>query len=130
MENSNSAVIVKVEYLLAKDDYLNFEDLDIIPYSGKLSESTNTSKAGTLHRTKLNFNIAKVNPEKDQLLKSIANLPLLLKAYDANGRMHYIGDDEFYARLTYEKNLDGKAGSFNGYRCTVEYETPYGSVVE
>jgi len=125
----NSAVIVKVEYRFAKDTDLSFSDLNIIPYSGRLSENVSPKKAGKLHQVKLRFNIDNVNPDKDALLNFISDIPIHIKAYDANGRIHYIGDDEFQARLSFDKALDGKAGSFNGYRCSIDYDTPYGAVV-
>lgn len=123
----NSAVLIKIEYRLIEDS--EFTVLKNIIYSGKLSESIDRSNPGDLHKTKIDFHVSKICTENELVLKLIKNRKAQFRLVDANKVTHMVGDDNYPARLTYQKSLLGTPGSFNGYRCTITCSSPFGSSV-
>lgn len=114
----NSAVITKIEYRIFPE--ANFTELKIIPHSGKLSEILQKDSASnSYYDCNVNFLMAKSEAAKDTLLNSVAIKKSQYRVTDANGIVYLIGTETYPARLTYNRNLDGKPGSFNGYRCIV-----------
>lgn len=124
----NSAVIIKIEFKLQTDE--NFTVLDFIPYSGKISDQVSTTRPGDFYNTTVNFNIAKAGSATDTILKTFKNRKAQFRITDANSAVHLVGNDDWPARLLYQKALDGAAGSFNGYRCTISCQSPTGIVTE
>ncbi|WP_299576656.1 hypothetical protein [uncultured Sunxiuqinia sp.] len=121
----NSAVITKIEYQL--DGQQDFSEIEIIPHSAKMSEDHARTRAGDLHKTNAQFNIAKVCPETDSILLAVKSRRAQFRITDANGVIHLVGSTSYPARLSYEKGLDGSPGSFNGYRCLITCSSPVGS---
>ena len=123
----NSAVITKIEYRLIESQ--EFTELKNILYSGRPTEQVDRTRAGNLHKTSVPFKIAKVSADNDLLLQPILNRKSQFRLTDGNGAVHLVGSDQFPARLTYTKSLEGSPGSFNGYNCTITCLSPEGSVV-
>ena len=123
----NSAVIIKIEYRLIENQ--EFTEIKNILYSGNLSESIDRTKAGNLFKASISFKVAKVSPENELILKPINNRKAQFRLTDGNGFVHLVGDDDYPARLTYQKSQVGSPGGFNGYRCSITCNSPKGSSV-
>jgi len=123
----NVAVIVKVEYKLLSS-YADFSDINIIPYSGSLSESVESVSAGDLHQVTLSFKKEKVSSLHNLIFQRLRNRPAIFRVTDANNIITIIGSEQFRARLTYTKTIAGSADGFNGYQCSVVCFSPHGSV--
>jgi hypothetical protein len=122
-----SVVITKVEYKPITDE--NFTEMDIVPGSGLLNEETDKTGQGTLHKTTVQFDIANVTAVKDTLMKSLKSRKLEFRLTDSNKLVHLVGDENYFARLKYQKIIDTTPGTFNGYRCNVNCNSPSGSSV-
>lgn len=115
----NSAVITKIEYRLLENP--EFTILDIILYSGKLKQDQAISGAGEKYTTIVDVSVPKINPDNNSIIKSINRRKAQFRVTDANGTVYLLGNDEYPARLVHQKALDGTAGSFGGYKCTITY---------
>lgn len=124
----NSGVIVKVEY--KPNSGGDYQELDVIPYSGNLQEPIKETPAGNLYSLVSNFKIAKVNPETDSLLNGITGRRATFRITDANGIVYTVGDTSYRAQFTFARRVDGTPGSFNGYDCTISREAPTQSPAE
>ena len=120
----NSAVITKVEYANYGSDV--FTVLDIIPHSGKISESNEQTKAGLLYSTQADFKMAKSSVETDSILKSISGRRAKFRITDANNTIYMVGSDSRGAILTSTRSADGVAGGFNGYQCQITQKSTTG----
>lgn len=124
----NSAVITKIEHRVFPDE--NFNQLDIIPYSGKLSSPFQKTSAGNgYYNTSVAFSIAKSSASNDAILKNIVNRKAQYRVSDANGVVYLVGNETYPARLTYTRALDGSPGSFNGYQCVITCQSVVGCEV-
>jgi uncharacterized protein YegJ (DUF2314 family) len=123
----NSIVISKVEYRIIGEQ--NFTALDIVPESGTLNEDPDDTSNGQLVKTSVQFNIANVTVEKSNIIKKIEKRRLQVRITDTNNQVHMVGDDYYFARMSFQKVIDKTPGSFNGWRCAVSCNSPSGSSV-
>ena len=120
----NAAVITKIEYRIFPEEV--FSELEIIPNSGKLIETVSNTNAGYVFSCVIDFNIAKSEQTNDSLLKSVLNRKAQFRVTDANDVVHLVGSESYPGRLSYSKNIDGTPGSFNGYHCKINRNSPQG----
>lgn len=118
----NSAVITKIEY--KRTGEAGFTQLDIIPFSGKFSETQEDTNAGIIFSAAANFKMAKIEPDTDSLLNTLTGRQASFKITDANGTVHTVGDTIYRARFYFDKRADGNPGSFNGYECRITCTSP------
>lgn len=123
----HSTVISKVEYRQIGDE--NFTVADIIPESGVMNEDTDDTANGPLNKISVQFNIAAVSVATDTPMKKLRGRKLQFRLTDTNGLVHLVGDENYCARLSYQKTIDRTPGSFNGYRCKGSCNSPSGSSV-
>jgi len=124
----NAAVITKIEYRLLENP--DFTILEQILYSGKLKQDPQESGAGTKFITIVDVSVPKLNTNNDSIIKSIDHRKAQFRCTDANGTVYILGNDEYPARLVHQKALDGTAGSFGGYKCTITYKSPHDDIVQ
>ncbi|OFX52334.1 MAG: hypothetical protein A2066_00130 [Bacteroidetes bacterium GWB2_41_8] len=124
----NSAVITKIEYRLLENQ--DFTILDFILYSGKFKQDPDKSGAGVKYITIVDVSVPKINADSNSIVKSINNRKAQFRITDANGTIYLLGNDEHPARLVHQKALDGTAGSFGGYKCTITYKTVKDDIVQ
>ena len=123
----HSPVITKIEFRYLDNEYYDFRNFDIVPYSGSLTENMSESKSGHLHKTSLSFKKEGVNADNERLFSKLRNRPAQFRVTDAGSEITIVGDKNYRARLTYTKVIDGSATGFNGYQCSVVCESPSGS---
>lgn len=124
MSNINSAVVVKAEYRLIGSD--TFIDLDIIPYSGSISETWKKPFAGLIATVAVDFKKENWSPTNNTLMKSLLNRKEQFRVTDANGTVSLVGSDKNPARLMYDAQVAAAAGSFNGFTCSITWLSPSG----
>ena len=115
----NSAVIIKLEFRFP--DKEQFTPIDYTGFSANLSEKTGRSFPGVLHTATLQFRIPKCDTEKDRLMLSLSQRRAIYQATDANGAVYVIGTKKG-AQLLYNRSVEGKAGSFNGYEAVITFD--------
>ena len=120
----NSGVVVKIEYRLIGS--LIFADLDVIPYSGNISEVWKKPIPGLIATVAVDFKKENWSPINNTLMKSLLNRKAQYRITDANGTVSLVGTDKNPARLLYGAIVTGTAGSFNGYTCTITWLSPTG----
>jgi hypothetical protein len=112
----HSIVINKVECrLIGQED---FSTLNIVPQSAVLTEDTEDTPQGVLHKKSVQFDIAAVDVA-EAVMKSLRNRRTQFRLTDTGNQTHLVGDDYYFARMRYQKIIDRSPGSFNGYKCTV-----------
>lgn len=115
----NSGVVIKVEYqLIGQTEYT---DLDIIPYSGTISESWTKPFQGLIATTKVDFKKENWSSINDTLMKSLLNRKAQYRITDANGTISIVGTVKKPARMLYLAGIDSAPGSFNGFTCTISW---------
>ena len=122
------AVVVKVENRLIGSE--QFTDLDIVPFSGSITESWKKSMAGMLSKVAVDFRKEKWSAEFDATAKVLLNKRCQFRITDGNGVVRLVGTDEIPARLLYDAKLGASAGSFNGYDCSIEWLSPAGCAIQ
>lgn len=123
----HSPVITRIEFRYLDNEYYDFRNFDIVPYSGSLTENMSDSKSGHLHKTSLSFKKEGVNATNEAVFFKLRNRPAQFRVTDAGGKITLVGGRDYRARLTYTKVIDGSATGFNGYQCSVVCESPSGS---
>lgn len=124
----NSPVIVKVEFKYLDNDYSEFVNFDIVPFSASFSESISASKAGHIHKSTLSFKKESVSTENEAVFYKLRNRPAQFRVTDANNYVFVVGNSDYKARLTYKKSVSGSNSGFNGYECTVSCSSPYSCI--
>jgi len=120
----NSGVVVKIEYRLIGN--LIFADLDVIPYSGSISEKWKKPFAGLIATVDVDFKKENWSPANNTLMKSLLNRKAQYRVTDANGTVSLVGSDKNPSRMIYEAQVAGAAGSFNGFTCAITWLSPTG----
>ena len=120
----NSAVVLKVEYKLIGET--NFTDLQVIPYSGSISEDWVKSFAGVAAKISVGFKKENWSASNDIAMKSLINRKAIFQVTDSNGTVSLVGSDENPARLRYKSSVDGSASGFNGFDCSIAWSSPSG----
>jgi len=120
----NSGVVVKIEYRLIGT--VPFIDLDVIPYSGTISEKWKKVFAGLIATIAVDFKKENWSPANNTLMKSLLNRKAQYRITDANGTVSLVGSDKNPARVLYDAQVSGAAGSFNGFTCAITWLSPTG----
>lgn len=120
----NSGVVTKAEYRLIGNDL--FTDLDVIPYSGSISESWKKPFAGLIATVAVDFKKENWSPANNALMKSLLNRKAQYRITDANGTVSLVGSDKNPARMMFDAQVAGAAGSFNGFTCSITWLSPTG----
>jgi len=120
----NLGVVVKIEYRLIGN--LVFADLDVIPYSGSISETWKKPSSGLIATIAVDFKKENWSPANNTLMKSLLNRKAQYRVTDANGTISLVGNDKNPARMLYEAQVVGAAGSFNGFTSTITWLSPTG----
>lgn len=115
----NSGVIVKAEYKLIGT--ADFTDLDIIPFSGTISESWKKSFQGLAATVQADFRKEEWSATNDATMKSLLNKKAVYRITDANGTQFTIGSVRKPARMLFSASVDALPGSFNGYACSITW---------
>ena len=121
----NSPVITKIEFKFLDNDYYDFVDFDIVPFSASFSESVGTSNAGHLHKSTLSFKKESISETNESLFNTLRSRPCQFRVTDANNYVFLVGDNDYKARMTFKKSLSGSNSGFNGYECSVVCTSPY-----
>lgn len=120
----NSAVVIKAEYRVIGSE--QFTDLDIVPYSGSITEAWQKSMAGMAAKVTVGFKKEKWSAEFDSVAKGLLNRKAQYRITDANGVVRLVGTDQIPARLLYDSRVGAAAGSFNGYEFSIDWLSPDG----
>ena len=120
----NAAVVVKAEYRLI--DTNSFTDIDIIPYSGSISETWKKTFSGLAATVTVNFKKENWSPSNNTTMKSLLNRKAQFRITDANGTVSLVGTNENPARLLFDASVESAAASFNGFTCSISWLSPQG----
>jgi len=113
----NSGVIIKAEYKLIGS--ADFTDLDIIPFSGTISESWKKPFEGLVATVQVDFKKENWGATNDATMKSLLNKKAIYQITDANGTKFTVGTTRKPARMLYVASVESGAGSFNGFACSI-----------
>ena len=120
----NSGVVVKIDYRLIGT--VAFTDLDVIPYSGSITETWKKPFAGLIATVAVDFKKENWSPANNTMMKSLLNRKAQYRVTDANGTVSLVGSDKNPARLMFDAQVIGAAGSFNGFNCSITWLSPTG----
>ena len=115
----NSGAVIKAEYKLIGS--VDFTDLDIIPYSGTISENWKKQFQGLAATTEVNFKKENWGTTNDGTMKSLLNKKALFRITDANGTQFTVGTLRKPARMLYSASVEAGPGSFNGFTCSISW---------
>jgi hypothetical protein len=124
----NAAVITKIEYKMTGE--VDFTIIDFIPESAKFNQDSKRTGAGTLYTTTVDFNIAGLSVDADELTKKLNNRKCGFRITDSEDLVYLVGSDQYPARLNAKLAVDGSPGSFRGYRCNITQYSPTGYTLE
>ncbi len=120
----NTATVVKAEFRAIAST--EFTDLDIVPYSGSISETWKRTTAGTVATVNVEFKKENWSPENNTLMKSLVGRKAQFRVTDANGTVSLVGTNTNPARLVYSAGVEGQPTGFNGFACQISWLTPKG----
>lgn len=116
---SNIAVISKIEYLRGGTySQLKFQQSSAIYKCKRFDQAP-----GVLNKHELAFSITPLSVENDAITTELALSPFL-RLSDVNGYIIIIGDYDIMPKYEIEREIDGKPGSFRGYKITVKWDFP------
>lgn len=124
----NAAVITKIEYRL--DGVEEFSVFDIVPESGKLKQENKPTGSGKKYTTVVDFLIAGMSIELDQLMKNMDDRKAYFRITDADNIIYMVGSSDYPARLVAPFDLGGAPGSFKGYRCSITQISTTGYTIQ
>lgn len=123
----NSAVIIKVEYKFNEADA--FSEISITPYSGNLTEQTNTSNAGVQFDFNAQFEIAKNQSSTEEPVKMLLKRRAIYRLTDGNQTTYTVGSDEVGARLKLTRTVAGQPGAKNNRKMVITWLSSTGAVI-
>ncbi|MFZ4705499.1 MAG: hypothetical protein ACOYMF_05770 [Bacteroidales bacterium] len=115
----NSGVIVKAEYKLIGNS--DFTDLDIIPYSGTISETWKKPFEGLVATVQVDFKKENWGVTNDATMKLLLNKKAVYRITDGNGTKFIVGTSSKPARMLYVASVDPGPGGFNGFTCNISW---------
>ena len=115
----NSGVVIKAEYKLMGES--DFSDLDIVPYSGTISETWSRPFQGLMAEVKVDFKKENWSVTNNTLMKSLLNRKAQFRITDANGTVSIVGSTRKPARMLYVALVESSPGSFNGFTCSISW---------
>lgn len=124
----NSAVITKIEHKLPPAS--SFSEFVIVPESGKLRQDSKLENGETIYNAVVDFLIAGVTTELNELMNLMNNRKATFKCTDADNVVYLVGSTNYMARFNAQLDLGGTPGSFKGYRCSITLISPEGCTVQ
>lgn len=118
----NVAVIIKIEIKI--QGALDFESITLTGFTGNLAKVAVKTRAGIHYTTTIKFKTPNCSEATTQILDWWIGRKAEIKATDANGMVHLVGDGTYPARLIYEQSIDGNPGGWNGYDVTITHISP------
>lgn len=118
----NSAVIIKIE--IKTQGAPGFEEVSLTGFTGSLAKVAVKTRAGIHYNTTIKLKTPRCSDVTSKQLDGWIGRKAEIKATDANGMVHLVGDTTYPARLSYEQSLDGNPGGWNGYDVTITHISP------
>lgn len=119
---SNSAIIKKIEFKYQESDA--WTEIAFTAESAKLDQGTKKENGNRVYIPRLQFKIAKNNPDAVEPIASLLRRKAIYRATDGNGVTYIIGTDEYKAPLEYSVVVAGSPGGFNGREVEINWRSP------
>jgi hypothetical protein len=119
---SNSAIIKKIEFKYQESD--TWSEIEFTAESAKLDQGTKKENGNRVYIPRLQFKIAKNNPDAVEPIASLLRRKAIYRATDGNGVTYIIGTDEYKAPLEYSVVVAGNPGGFNGREVEINWRSP------
>jgi hypothetical protein len=117
-----ASVITKIEYKPVAGG--NYTELSIIPHTGTFNEQKVKSRAGFQMDYVCGFKVTPISQTNDTLMESLAGKRSIWQITTSEGIKYVVGDATYKAEFVYQKRVEGDAGMFTGYECTITLSAP------